>query len=347
MKLQNFIFRNLYQKTFISFLLLPFSLIYYLGTLIDSILHKIIGNPVFFKVRIIVIGNIVSGGTGKTPFTIYLANLLSRKGYKVAVSHRDYKGGFEKKTSLISDRQKVYEFSNYACDEAQLIATSLPGIPVVGGKNRIEAINLLCRTFPDLDYVILDDSFQNKKIIADYKILLFNATGGYGNGFLLPAGILREPLKNCKKADCIIINGKKRLKEIEILHQNVLQGSLRIEEFCDESGNIVELSVLQNNKCALMSAIGNPHSFEKTITENNISFITHFAFPDHFDYQSDNWNSEVTDVLNREKIAFVITTEKDFTKLKRIKKEFDVVILKVRFHLANNDESFLIEQVTS
>ena len=154
----------------------------------------------------------MSGGTGKTPFTIFLAKYLQQKGFKIAVSHRGYKGDFENTNILISDAHKVFEEAKNAGDESYLLALKLNGIPVIVGSNRQISIRILEKRYPELDYIILDDSFQKHSIKKDFEFVIFKSTIGIGNGFVLPAGFLRESLKALKFADYFVINGRKNIE---------------------------------------------------------------------------------------------------------------------------------------
>ena len=140
--------------------------------------------------KIISIGNIVSGGSGKTPLTISLAKLLIKEGKKVAVSHRGYKGKFEYNPHLIADKTGILYDVQHTGDEAYMIASSLPQIPVVVGRKRKEAIQLLLQNYPDLEIIILDDALQHYYVHRDLDIISFDASLGLGNGFVIPAGYL-------------------------------------------------------------------------------------------------------------------------------------------------------------
>jgi len=159
--MQKMIERHLLNRSFLSYLLLPIA---WKFALLQIIRRKIIFPKFKARCKIVSIGNIVSGGSGKTPATIYLAKYFVTKGEKVAVSHRGYKGKFEKSNRIISDRKQIFDCAKDAGDEPFLLAEKLKNIPVVVGKNRQKSIELLLAKFPDLDYIILDDSFQNLKI---------------------------------------------------------------------------------------------------------------------------------------------------------------------------------------
>ncbi|MBC8384473.1 MAG: tetraacyldisaccharide 4'-kinase, partial [Candidatus Cloacimonetes bacterium] len=151
MKLQNFIEKHLYHRSLISYLLYPISLKYgFFQWLRRKVYEHFPSLSYQSKIKIISVGNIVSGGSGKTPFTIFLAKHLSEKGYNIAVSHRGYKGKFENRNKLISDENVVLDFAKEAGDEAFLLAQKLEHIPVIVGKNRQLSIKILEKEAPDI-----------------------------------------------------------------------------------------------------------------------------------------------------------------------------------------------------
>jgi len=182
------------HRSIINYLLYPFSLIFSLILILRRSLYKHILPRYKAPVFIISIGNMIVGGSGKTPFTIYLADLLNRNGIRTAVSHRGYKSKLENTVTIVSNWNELLPVSDDAGDEAWLIAKRLTGIPVVVGKNRKQAISLLCNTFPGLDCIILDDSFQHLKVIHNLDVIIISEWLKFGNGFVLPAGMLREPM---------------------------------------------------------------------------------------------------------------------------------------------------------
>ena len=327
--MQKLIEKNLYKKSLLSWLLLPFSLFYSVFLLLRRKLHS---GGYRSRCKIISVGNIVSGGSGKTPVTIFLAKHLQEQGKKVAVSHRGYKGKFENENKLISNDKEVFDFAKDAGDEAFLLASKFSGIPVIAGRNRKKSIQILEEKYPDLEYIILDDSFQHLKVQHDSDFVVFNAMGGIGNGFVLPAGILREPLSALKFADYIVWNGKGEIPpKIQNFKKSILQGNYRIRRISDLKGNEIKPA----GKCALLSGIGLPKSFENTVQQAGINFEKHFCFADHYDFQNKEILKQIADEVKLEEIDHLLTTEKDFAKLQFIEYNLPLAIVEVEFGLEN------------
>ena len=154
--------------------------------------------------KVISVGNIAVGGTGKTPMTIYVADKLQQIGVRVAVISRGYKGGAERDGGVVSDGSHLLMDSEQAGDEPFLIASRLENIPVLVGKNRFEAGLLAVDKFQP-DVIVLDDAFQHLKLKRDIDIILLDHTRPFGNSHLLPRGILREPLTAMTRATACIL----------------------------------------------------------------------------------------------------------------------------------------------
>ncbi len=287
------------------------------------------------KCKIISVGNIVSGGSGKTPFTIFLVNYLTDKGFKVAVSHRGYKGKFEHENKLISDRNDIFDSAREAGDEAYLLASKLKGIPVIVGKNRRLSIKILEKKYVDLDYIILDDSFQHLKVFHDLDFVVFNEIGGIGNGFVLPAGILREPLSALKYADYIVFNGEGNIPEkLKKYNKPILRSGYIVKRFYDTNKNDVK----PTGRLALLSGIGLPKSFENTIRKSDLSFEKHYSFPDHYDFKDKAILQKIETELRKEEIDYLLITEKDFAKLRFIEHKLPLIVVEVEFVLEKPKE---------
>jgi len=317
--MQNFIEKNLYRRSLLSYILWPISLIYDLIQRIRRFLYSRKAswyNP--SPAKIVSVGNIVSGGSGKTPVTIFLAQHLRKKGYKLAVSHRGYRGDFEYDNKLVSDRKKIFSSAINAGDEVYLLARRLKGIPIIAGRNRSRSIEILSREYHDLDYIILDDSFQHLKVKHDLELIVFNSSGGIGNGFLLPAGILRESLQSLKYADLIIWNGCQVIPDYFAGYkEKVITGQYKISSFTDRHGEAITPEKIKISRLALISAIGQPLSLENTLIKHGFKFKKHYKFNDHHDYTTDDLMM-VAKGIKKNHYDYIITTEKDYSKLERL-----------------------------
>ena len=335
--MQNLIEKHLYKKSLISFLLWPISIFYSRILILRRKFH-----PPGYRscCQIISVGNIVSGGSGKTPITIFLAKFLQKQGKKVAVSHRGYKGKYEQENKLISNESEIFSFAREAGDETFLLASKLSGIPVIAGKDRKLSIKILEAKYPNLDFIILDDSFQNLKIQHDYDLVVFNTLGGIGNGFVLPSGILQEPLSALKYSNYIIFNGEGTItKQIEKTGKPILRGKYKVRCFYSSQNKKISLDELRNTKLALLSGIGQPRSFERTIEDCGLKFQKHFIFQDHYLYRNEKKLAGIKDY------DYVLTTEKDFAKLQFIKHDLPLVVVEIEFELEDSEKLLELKKI--
>jgi tetraacyldisaccharide 4'-kinase len=307
---------HLLRRSLLSYTLWPVGLLY---ALLQKKRRQFWKNKAWqAPCKVISIGNIVSGGSGKTPLTIALARLLDEKGLNVAISHRGYKGAFENNARLISDRQGLLYSADQTGDEAYLIAASLPSIPVVAGRKRQQAIKLLLSHYPATQVIILDDALQHVRVKRDLDIVSFASETGIGNGFVLPAGYLREPLSSLSQ-DCLIIIYHSNPKKSESIWQNdlknrnhtLLSSHAKPRGCCDALGNHYPLDSLQGKRLVLVSGIAAPKTFESTVRSLGLSFIKHYAFPDHYDFQ----DPKLETGLCHEMPEYLLCTQKDLMKL--------------------------------
>jgi tetraacyldisaccharide 4'-kinase len=156
--------------------------------------------------KVVSVGNITVGGTGKTPMCLYMARLIRRTGRRVAVVSRGYKGQAEQQGGIVSDGQSLRMSSAAAGDEPYLMARQLLplGIPVLVGHNRVRSGALAVKRFRT-DVIVLDDGFQHQRLQRDLDLVLLDAGRPFGNGYLLPRGTLREPLSALARADACLL----------------------------------------------------------------------------------------------------------------------------------------------
>ena len=156
--------------------------------------------------KVISVGNIVVGGTGKTPMVIYLANLLQKKGFRPAVLSRGYMGKSKSPINIVSDGRRIFMKPEDCGDEPVLISQAAKGIPVLTGPKRFLTGQVALEKF-GADVLILDDGFQHRQLARDVDIVLLKTQTPFGNGCLLPAGPLRESPRALKRAGIIFYVG--------------------------------------------------------------------------------------------------------------------------------------------
>lgn len=269
---------------------------------------------------VISVGNIVSGGTGKTPMTQWLARLLAERGARVAVVLRGYGGRQSEIGGVVSDGERVLMSVDESGDEAQLHARTLPGIPVLIGRDRAPACERAVREF-GAEVVVLDDGFQTWRLQRDLDLLLIDATNPFGNGHLLPCGVLREPVRAVARADVVVLTktdavDEETLKRLATrlrrwLREEALIARARHKPTCfiNCGGEQLPLSHLRGAKVCALSALADNSSFLRTLQGLGIVVEGASGFPDHHRYTPRDWQAAHARGLP------VVTTEKDWVKL--------------------------------
>ena len=267
--------------------------------------------------KVISIGNLAAGGTGKTPFTIYLCGLLKDKGFKPAVVIRGYKGASEGSTCVVSDGKNILMSPFDAGDEAVLLSRSLTGVPVVMGSNRYEAGILAVDRF-GADVVVLDDGYQHLALQRDLNILLMDAAHPFGNGHTLPLGYLREPGSAAGRADIIVLT---RCEGVDLKTPGLPTGvpvamaAYRQSSIYDIYNNNVVAPGELTGKCIMpVAAVADPASFSLIMNGLNAKILKGKFYPDHHSYS----HSDLTEIeaeATRDGADFILVTEKDAVKL--------------------------------
>jgi len=302
----------------IKFILLLFSYSYYLVIEIRQKLYYC-GLFKIFKLncKIISVGNITLGGTGKTPMVEFLAKELKKRGRKVAVLGQGYK----KQSSVKKLGNPTIHLLG---DEGMFLKEKLGDIPLLIGKNRIKIGKEAIEKYK-VDTLILDDGFQYQCLNRDLDIILIDATDLFGNGYLFPRGFLREPLKNIRRADFIILtkinlisDGEKKSLIEKLVKQFPQIPIFEAEYKPIRLVNLItneqkDLKNLNSKKVGIFSAIANPFSF-LNILQPFCKVKVEIAFPDHYQYKLKDIKKVINACLEKN-IHIVITTEKDAVKL--------------------------------
>lgn len=285
-------------KTIICGLLLLLSFIYAL--ILKAIRLYYISHKIRFPIKIISIGNITWGGTGKTPLTIQIARYLINNGVKLAI---------------------IYH-GRGAKDEINLLKEKLKDVKLYCGKNRKKIIRKILK-IKQCDCVILEDGYQQWGIEKDLDILCLNASSLFGNGYLIPRGDLREPLSAIARADLICINKsfygseRKKLKEKIIQYNNkapLIFTKYKIEKlFNPLNGNIYHVEELADKNVFIFTAVADPNSVLKLLKDYNINIVGFNFFPDHYNYRVKDLQ-QILKNCHESGTNCIITTEKDYLR---------------------------------
>ena len=241
--------------------------------------------------KVISVGNITTGGTGKTPAVIFLTKALSEKGIKCAILSRGY-GRKTVGTMLVTDGEtSVANWQNFG-DEPSLMAKSLPGIPIVVDSKRHRGGAFLVEKFKP-EVIILDDAFQHRRIERDLDIVLINGQDKRSDHKLVPFGLLREPHSSLKRADVLIFTKTNLMqpnlflnKTIKSVGKPYFSSTLEAENPISIDGK--PLLIKKKTRVVALSAIADTKSFITTLKQLNVEVVDHFDFVDHHRYkQSD------------------------------------------------------------
>jgi len=337
-------------------LLAPFSLLYGLIVMLrNRLFDRGFVKPERLPGRVISIGNLTVGGTGKTPMVIQLAGMLQDRGYRPAVLSRGYGGTSKHPVNVVSKGDGPLMNHHEAGDEPVLIAKSLAGVPVLTGPRRVLTGDWALKNL-GVDVLILDDGFQHRQLFRDINIVLFNAVSPFGNGSLLPGGPLREPLSALKRADIIIATGT--YDDVAAARPIALPDGVRAPVFrCyyepysllqGEQDTAFPLEIIKGKKICAFAGIGNPMAFEKTLRSLGADVVVFIPFPDHHRYTQQDV-CLIDEKARQCRVEMIVTTEKDKVKLEG----FDVFLsgiyalrIEMEFLSAREDfERLLMEKI--
>jgi tetraacyldisaccharide 4'-kinase len=300
---------------------------------------------------VISIGNLTLGGTGKTPTVIQIAELMSRNNRRAVVVSRGYGRKDEAELIVVSDGRSVLVDAQTGGDEPALIASKLPGIPVVVGKKRYQAALLAIQRFRP-DVVVLDDGFQHIQLKRDLDIVLVDAGNPFGNGKLFPAGILREPIGALKRAQAVLITKMDGTEDVEALKELVQRNTrariftsrqLPVDLIDYRSNDTKPLSALRRSRVLALSGIARPASFTMMLKSLGADIVAEYTYPDHFDYQKSDLAAVFQKAADK-KISMIVTTEKDAIRLKKLRAD-GIWALRIEMTVVekNEWEEFLLE----
>lgn len=303
-------------------LLAPFSLLYGLIVMLrNRLFDRSFIKSERLSCRVISIGNLTVGGTGKTPMVIRLARMLRDQGYRPIVLSRGYGGASKHPVNVVSKGDGPLVSQTEAGDEPVLIAKALTGVPVLTGPRRALTGGWALKNL-SADILILDDGFQHRHLFRDIDIVLINAVSPFGNGRLLPGGPLREPLGALKRADIIIVTGT---------HEDITGGrpialpdgiQAPIFRCYYQPRDLVQgspektfpLEFVKGKRICAFAGIGNPMAFLKTLRALGAEVAVFMPFPDHHRYKPAD-ATLISERARQYQAEMIVTTEKDRIKI--------------------------------
>ncbi len=309
-------------------------------------------------IQVISIGNVTAGGTGKTPVTEIFARTLAAEGRKVAILSRGYR---RKEAPLwqrlftqvvepplvVSDGKRVLLDSETGGDEPYMLASNLPGVAVVVDRNRVKAGRHAIKRL-GCDTLILDDGFQYQKLKHSIEVVLVDSTNPFGNGHMLPRGILREPARHLKRADIIFLT--KCRGDVSSVREEIRQYNTTAEIVeCNHTPKVLKdvwsrkeypLSWLRGKTTCTLSGIASPKGFENSLRRLGAKVVWCERYADHHRYAP----SEILYALNRTAdmgADALVTTEKDAVRFPRFETTpVKCLYLRIAIEILSGAENF-------
>ena len=308
--------------------------------------------------QVISIGNVTAGGTGKTPVTEIFARTLAAEGRKVAILSRGYRRKEApwwqrlftqviEKPLVVSDGRHVLLDSETGGDEPYMLASNLPGVAVVVDRNRVKAGRYAVNRL-GCDTLILDDGFQYQKLKHSIEVVLVDSTNPFGNGNMLPRGILREPVRNLRRADIIFLT--KCRGDVSAVKQEIRRYNTTAEIVeCNHTPKVLKdvwsreefpLDWLRGKTVCTLSGIASPKGFENSLRHLGAKVVWCERYADHHRYDA----SEVLYALNRTAdmgADALVTTEKDAVRFPRLETApVRCLYLRIAIEILAGGESF-------
>lgn len=263
------------------------------------------------SIPVVSVGNITTGGTGKTPFVAHLANWFTERGVPTAILSRGYRA-----------------LDGEANDEKLVLDRLCPNVPHLQNPDRVTSA---LRAIDDhgAGVLVLDDGFQHRRLGRDLDIVLIDALNPWGYGRLLPRGLLREPVSSLKRADLVAVTRVDQctaeektaiIDRIRTVHPpaEIVEVAYPPVGLVNSSGRTAEFAEVQNGLVGAFCGIGNPTGFQRTLADAGIEIATDSfrEFPDHHHYTSEELNALST-AASEQRVSAVLTTQKDLVKIGR------------------------------
>ncbi|MCE5324542.1 tetraacyldisaccharide 4'-kinase [bacterium] len=294
------------------------------------------------SVPVISVGNLTFGGTGKTPAVQTICRLLVQSGKKVVILSRGH-GGSAKGALIVSDGKHVSASASEAGDEPVLLALSLPGVPVVVGKDRRVSGKLAVEEFSP-DVIVLDDGLQYWQLHRDLDIVLVSAAKPFGSGFVMPMGDLRESVNGLKRAGVVLLNtdGATDIESVEQRIRRIAPGvdiyrcRRTPESFVRISdGEQLALDWVKGRRVLAFCGIGKPQSFIDMLESLGAIVVKQLVFSDHHEYSHEDI-SLIESERSSSSAEAIVTTQKDLARLGELVRINNLHILVIRLEVEDN-----------
>ena len=293
---------------------------------------------------VISIGNLTTGGTGKTPLVEYVTRILASHGKKVCILTRGYGRKDPHLQVIVSDGYDVIASPSEAGDEPYLLATRLAGLAaVISSADRIAAGHEAIKDF-GTDCFVLDDGFQHLRLARDLDIVSIDATNPWGGGSLLPYGRLRETPDNLSRADCVVLTRCDQVAGVEPLRAEILRltGGCPVFESRMQPERVVSLkngseTITQPARVGAFCGVGNPKSFFENLRQAGYELALEKAFADHHVYSQAEIDS-LSQSAKEVGVDVLITTAKDAVKLRSMAFPIPCYVLEIEIVIDQAEE---------
>jgi tetraacyldisaccharide 4'-kinase len=306
---------------------------------------------------VIAVGNVTTGGTGKTPMAIHVAQRMQQLGRRVVVLSRGYRGQAEKKGGWVSDGRRILMGPDSAGDEPYMMAAKLPGIPIRVGRDRYRSGLDAIHRFK-ADTLVLDDAFQHLRVKRDLNLLLLDAQRPFGNGHLLPRGPLRMPVASIGRADAVVctrcgkdavaprlsvqLAGSPRVflsRHAPSLYKVVPSGAI-------ESKSPLTLaplapSAVKGSTVLAFAGIADNESFKQSLNDLGLAVAGFIGYDDHHRYSQDDLN-RIRKARNEVRAPWLATTEKDFYRIcHRLERDIAMIVVGIDIAFLPDEAAFV------
>ena len=284
------------------------------------------------SIPVVSVGNLTVGGTGKTPCVEFIARFFRERERRVCILSRGY-GAAQGRN-----------------DEALVLEDNLPDVPQLQGADRVELARIAAEEL-ESEVLVLDDGFQHRRLRRDLDIVLIDATCPWGHGYLLPRGLLREPVGGLRRAQVVMMTrcdlvSAERVEEIaaEIGRRapraDLVQTTHRPSAWVNASRQCVPLTSLQDRPLAAFCGLGNPEAFRQTLAGLGMEVSAWRTFPDHHDYTRQDVDDLRSWARNLPAGAMVASTQKDLVKIRLDKlADKELWALKIDLHVCVGQEA--------